>query len=202
MDRVRRELVGPIAAEEEERQLGPVPGELADDLEAHLVGPVEVVEDQHRRPVDRLEDPVGGRPHDHASRAEGVAVVLTVDREQVLRTAFPSPALPRMPAAISRIDASGTWWSCGATEPPSTRSPAASALRAVARISRVLPSPAWPGQEQGPTVALRVSAIRSIHQLEEVVAAEDDRAEHRSGALHGAQCRPAPSSGRHRSFDG
>ena len=40
------ELVGAIPADEEERPLGRVPGELADHLEAHLVGPVEVLEDR------------------------------------------------------------------------------------------------------------------------------------------------------------
>jgi len=44
-----------------------VTGELADDFQAHLVGPVEVVEDQHRRSVDRVEDPVGGAANEQAT---------------------------------------------------------------------------------------------------------------------------------------
>ena len=91
-----------------QRQLRDVAGELADHLEAHLVGPVEVLEDEHRRPVDRLEDPVRHRPDDQTAGAQRVAVVSTVDREEVLGQRPPGQASPRIPVANSRIDASGT----------------------------------------------------------------------------------------------
>ena len=70
-------------------------------------------------------------------------------------------SLPRIPVAISRIEARGTWWSWGATDPPSTRSPAASALRIAALIRRVLPSPAWPEMKSAWPRPRSASAISS-----------------------------------------
>jgi hypothetical protein len=51
-------FVGAIVGKEEERPVGSVPGDLADHLQAHLVRPVEVLEDQQRGTVDRFEDSV------------------------------------------------------------------------------------------------------------------------------------------------
>ena len=84
MDRVDRELVGAVVAQDEQRPVRRVPGELADHLEADLVRPVQVHEDEQGRPIDRLEDPVGGRAHDQPARPEGVAVVAAVDRQEIV----------------------------------------------------------------------------------------------------------------------
>ena len=91
------------------------------------------------------------------------------------------------------MDASGTWWSCGATDPPSTRRPAASAFRTAARISRVLPRPAEPDRNRvrpwpWPASSIRWS-IRSRTSSRPRITGQ----RHRSRALHGAQCRPARS---------
>ena len=84
VDAIGRELVGAVARHQDERPLFRVPGQLADHLQAHLVGPVQVVEDEHGRPIDRLQDPVCRRADDQPARAERVAIVPAVDREQVL----------------------------------------------------------------------------------------------------------------------
>src|SRR6185369_11981941 len=72
VDALRRELVGAISHEHQQWTTRSVAGELADHLEAQLVRPVEIVEEQERGAVDRLEDPVGDRPDDQAPGPERV----------------------------------------------------------------------------------------------------------------------------------
>ena len=159
-----------------------VPGELADDLEAHLVGPVEVVEDEHRRPVDRLQDPVGDRP----GRSGGAMPSASPSwrpsiAEEVRRQAVPKSGLSRIPDRhLADRRRAGPGGPGARRAPPSTRSPAASALRTAARIRRVLPSPAWPARNRRPAVPARRFGDQVVEQVEEVVAADDDGTEHRA----------------------
>ena len=89
MDAVCGEFVTPVVGQHEQGPFGHVASQLADDLQAHLVGPMQVAEDQHRGPVHLLQDPVGRGADDQASRAQGVAVMASVDREEVFGQAPP-----------------------------------------------------------------------------------------------------------------
>ena len=90
-------LVGPVTADQQQRPVGRMARKLADHLEAQLIGPVEVVEDQHRRPVDRFEDPVRGGADDQPPRPERIAVVVAIDRQEVLRTGCPNAGVAAHP---------------------------------------------------------------------------------------------------------
>ena len=52
---------------------------------------MQVIEDEHRRAIDRVQDPVGRRSNDQPACTEGVPIVQAVDREQVLRQGSPLP---------------------------------------------------------------------------------------------------------------
>ena len=177
-----------------------VAGELADHLEAHLVGPVEVLEDEHRRPVDRLEDAVGDASRTiRRRRAERVAVVPAVDREEVLGKRAPG----RVAADAGRELADGCERdrrSCGATDPPSTRMPGGLRLADRGPDQAGLPESGLAGQEERPAAALGTLGDGRVEQLEDVVAADDDRALDRAGSTHGAES-TARTSRMHRSFD-
>ena len=52
MEGAERELIGTIGAEQQQRTILPDARQLADDLEAQLVGPLQILEGEQRRPVD------------------------------------------------------------------------------------------------------------------------------------------------------
>ena len=56
--RRRLDLLRPIVGGQEERPIARLPGELTDDLEAQIVRPLEILEDEHRGARERREDPV------------------------------------------------------------------------------------------------------------------------------------------------
>ena len=51
--RTARHVLGPVVAGQQEGAIPRPPSELGDDLEAHVVGPLEVLEGQHRRSRQR-----------------------------------------------------------------------------------------------------------------------------------------------------
>ena len=57
-------LVGSVRADQEQWPLAGASGELADDLEAEIVGPLEVLEQQRDRLVGRREEPVDDLEHE------------------------------------------------------------------------------------------------------------------------------------------
>ena len=58
------ELVGAVRPDEEQRPLARAPAELADDLEAEIVGPLEVLEQQRDRLVGRRQELVDDLEHE------------------------------------------------------------------------------------------------------------------------------------------
>ena len=58
------ELVGAVRPDQEQRPLPGASGELADDLEAEIVGPLEVLEQQRDRLVGRWQEPVDDLEHE------------------------------------------------------------------------------------------------------------------------------------------
>ncbi len=56
----RRELVGAIGADDQQRSIAGRPSELGEDLEAQVVRPLQVVEREHRRAVKRADDQIDG----------------------------------------------------------------------------------------------------------------------------------------------
>ena len=63
VDRGQRQLVDPVAADNEQREPRRPPCELADHLEGQLVRPLQVVEPDERRRVDPVDDQVGDLVH-------------------------------------------------------------------------------------------------------------------------------------------
>ena len=200
VDRVDRELLAAIVGDDDERQVREVAGELADHLEAHLVGPVEILEDEHRRSVDRLEDAIRHVPDDQPPGAQPVAVVPAVDREEVLGERAPRriAADPGRELADRRerdgmvlrrdrpggdTDAGGL---CLADRGPDQAG---------------LPEAGLAGKEQRPAPALGTRGDGRVEQLEDVVAPDDDRALDRAGSTHGAESTARTSQGIGRSTD-
>ena len=72
--------------------------ELADDLEAELVGPLEVVEGEQRRPVDGLDDAVGDVVDEDPPRSERVCAAAAVDARAAVRPSVPNAAFSRIVA--------------------------------------------------------------------------------------------------------
>jgi hypothetical protein len=64
--RAGRHLLGPVVAGQQELPVARLARQLPDDLEAHVVGPLQVLERQHRRARQRDEDPLD-EPHHQAS---------------------------------------------------------------------------------------------------------------------------------------
>ena len=74
----------PVGAEQEQRPLAPEARQLADDLEAELVGPLQVLEDEQRRPIDGPDDAVGNLAHENPARPERVpATPAALERKEV-----------------------------------------------------------------------------------------------------------------------
>ncbi len=186
MDRVGRELVGAIAGNEEQRASGSMAGQLADDLEAHLVGPVEIIENEHRRPIDRLQDPVGRRANDEAARAERVAIVPAVDRQKVLGQAAEGFVAPHAGGHLAdrgkrHLKILRRHGSAVDPEPGCLRLADRGAQQprfAEASLSR---------QEERVTAAFERLARESVEQAEQVVAADQDRAHDCGCSTHGAE---------------
>ena len=57
-----RQSFGPVVAGQQELPVAGLAGQLRDDLEAQVVGPLQVLECQHRRARERDEDPLD-KPH-------------------------------------------------------------------------------------------------------------------------------------------
>ena len=187
MERIGRELVGAVSRDQEQRSLVRVAGELADDLEAHLVGPMEVVEDEHRRPVDRLEDPIGGGPDEQPPRAEGVAVVRPVHREQVRTERAEGRVLAHAVRHLAdRREGDLAVLGCDA---PAVDADARRLGLAGRRPDEPrLAQPGRAGQEQRVTAALDGLGDQLVDELEQVVTTDDDGTEHGSDATHAREC--------------
>jgi len=160
-----------------------VTGKLADHLETELIGPVQVVEDEHSGPVDRLEDPIRDRTHDHASGAEGIARMPAIDREEILGARAPG----RIATHPDRHLADGgegdlmILWRHGATV---HAHPGRLGLPDGRPDQPRLAKTGLAGQEERASAPLPGLADQLVHELEEVVSAEDDRAKHGAGTSH------------------
>ena len=177
---------------------GAVAGQLADDLQAQLVGPVEVIEHQHRRSIDRLEDPVRGRADDEPPRPERVAAVTAIDGEQVLGkgaqggvAAHPGRHLAnRGERHLLVLRRNRT-----AVDPQARRFGLAHHRADEARLAQ----PRLAGQEERPPPAATTSAVMLIRELEEIIPADEDGALDGADAAHRRSLDPVSSG--HRSND-
>jgi hypothetical protein len=104
---------------------------------------------------------------------------------------LPKVSLPRIPTAISRIDARGTWRSCGATDPPSTRRPAACAFARPTAPAWSCLGPAWPERNNVRPWPSTASAMTWSKQFEDLVTPDEDWAEDRSATAHARSLRMA-----------
>ncbi len=184
MDRIGRELVRAISAQEEQGLVSAVAYQLADHLEAELVGPVQVVEDQERRPVHRVEDPVGGAPDEQAPRPEGVAVVDSVHRQQV-RTQRPEIRVLAHAVRHFPDRREGNLAVLGGHAAAFIAQACRDGLAARRPDQPCLAQARLAGQEEGVTTPLAGFVDQVIDELEQVVAADDDRTQHRPSAAHG-----------------
>jgi len=84
VDRAGRELVEAIRGQHEQRPAARGPGQVADDLERQLVGPLQVLERQHRRTVDVVDDLLRDLANEDPPRSERIATLAALDLEQSL----------------------------------------------------------------------------------------------------------------------
>ena len=72
--RARRDVLDPVVGDDQERTDPPAPRQLADDLEAQVVRPLEVLEPEHRRTWQGLDEQVD-HVHDHPPPSDQPGVV-------------------------------------------------------------------------------------------------------------------------------
>ena len=191
--RPARHVLGPVVAGQQEAAIARPAGELGDDLEAHVVGPLEVLEDEHRRSGQRAEDQLDGlhRPAAAAGRARPRGPPC---RARGARSPSVANAGRRtIDRARSRMDAAGTSWSCGATAPSTAANPRLSALRPDGAEEARLADPGLAGQQQELAVPGEDVVQAAVGELEQVVPPDEERA--CSGARRAAHGRPKCRTG-------
>ena len=122
MEGAERKLISTIGAQQQQRTILSDARKLADDLDAQLVGPLQILEDEQCRPVDGGNDQLRDVAHEDPSRAQRVPATSTLDRQQgrlrghrtrpgrssSARGRAPKPAEPGGPAAPDRPWPAGT----------------------------------------------------------------------------------------------
>ena len=186
-ERARRQLLGPVGADEQHRQLARPTRQLADDLEADLVGPLEVLEVEHHGPVDRGQDPVDDVEDVEAPGPEGVGLPGSAHREQVgaevpeLGHAANGPGEVedqcRGDLVVLRSDRA-----VGADE---SRDPGLAADRVE---EPGLADPGLAGQEEELAASSGGLVETSFREVQEVVATHDDRTLERPVRAHEREC--------------
>ena len=166
-----------------------------------LVRPLEVLEHEHRRPVDGLDGSA------RRSRGRGSAAIRACRRpcrhgsraapRRATRSARPRASCGRgrgsMPAAPGGPAARG--------RRTPTRNPAASAFPIDGALEPGLADARLPREQQHVAAATRGLGDAAIRELEEVVAPDEERADEGSDLAHRRECRAAGPVG-HRSIDG
>ena len=148
---------------------------------------MEVIEDQHRRPIDRVEDAIGRGPNEQPPRAQGVAGVRTVHREQVRTERAEGRVLAHAVGHLAdRCEGDLAVVGCDA---PAVDADARRLGLAGRRPHEPrLAQPGRTGQEQRVTVALDRFGDQLVDELEQVVTTDDDGTEHGSDATHAREC--------------
>ena len=72
--RACRKLVGPVRTDHQDGPVADATRELPDDLETQVVGPLEVLEREHRRRVQGFDDPVDHVDHQEPARSKLTSV--------------------------------------------------------------------------------------------------------------------------------
>ena len=90
-ERPRRQVLGPIRGDQQDRPVAEPAGELTEDLEARLVGPLDVLEVEHHGPVDRGRDPIDDVEDIEPPRPEGIRVADAAQREAARRRGSRTP---------------------------------------------------------------------------------------------------------------
>ncbi len=140
-----RGVVEAIVADDQQAAIARGPGELGDDLEADLVGPLEVLEDEDRRPVEQLVDRASTMSTTSIRRRVRPAVATT---SRSARSSLPSVAELRLPEGVAgqveerrggHVEVLGRDVPAGRPGTRGTR-----AFSQIALTRRVLPIPASP----------------------------------------------------------
>ena len=194
------ELVGPVRADQEQRPLAGASGELADDLEAEIVGPLEVLEQQRDRLVGRREEPVDDVEH------ESPAAVLPrllhlVAEVQELPAELGEIRLTEHVAGEVEEFGSRDVAVLGCDIAPAGREPAGRSLALDGIDEARLADARLAADQQHAAVAGCDLLDALVGQLEDLVAPDEQWTEDRRDPPHGRTIcrRMAPS---HRSFDG
>ena len=115
------DLVGPERRDDEQPRVREAPGERREDLEAEVVGPVQVLEGQERRLGRGIREGVHEVEHEHPpplrAALRPVVVRLGEALQRGSRRQYASAGTRRIDRARSTRIASGTSWSCGARPP-------------------------------------------------------------------------------------
>ena len=160
---VERHLVRAVGPDHEGRTIGDEPGDLADHLEAHLVGPLEVLEGEDGRPVDGVRDPLGEVADEDAPRSQRVAalpVLSALHRQQLVAEAAERGDLAHRPREVlgrREGDEPVLGREIGLRDPEAGRI----GLASTARSRRVLPMPASPASS---TIWPRPAAASSMRR--------------------------------------
>ena len=129
--RAGRDVLGPVVAGQEELPVARLSRQLRDDLEAHVVGPLQVLERQHRRARQRGEDPLD-EPHHEPSTLD------VLGRHGRIAQVEQLPAERRRTARAGSSTAPGR-----GSRPPARRGPAGRPPRRPRRSRGPPPCAGW-----------------------------------------------------------
>jgi hypothetical protein len=83
MDRARGQLVKAVHPQSQERTVMTEASEVADDLERELIGPLQVIESEESRTIDRVRDLLGDLPDQDPAGGKRVVALGATQREQL-----------------------------------------------------------------------------------------------------------------------
>jgi hypothetical protein len=184
-----RELVAAIRAEDQQRSIAGRACELSEDFQAQVVRPLEVVEGERRRTVERVDNEVNGREDEHPTLRLGGGHGRIGECKQL-----PSEVGPRLQACHRACHVEQrrrrhilVLWS----EEPGGRPEAGNAgLRADGFHEPGLPDAGFAGQQQESTLTCCDLREAAFGEIEQVVPSDQDRRETGPRACHAAESTP------------
>ena len=178
------ELVGSVGADQEQRPLPAASGELADDLEAEIVGPLEVLEQQGDRLVGRREKPIDDVKHQSAATVLSSLLHLVTQVQQLAAELGEDRLAEHVASEVEEFGRRDVPI-LGGDVAPTDRKPAGRSLALDGIDEARLADARFAADQQHPAVAGCDFLDPLVGQLEDVVAPDEQRTEDRGDPLHG-----------------
>jgi hypothetical protein len=183
VERAERQLVGAVHAQHQQRSVLPDAGELADDLDAQFVGPLQVLERKEGRPVDRRHDQLRDVTNEQTSRPEVVGPAATLDGEQGVPKLAEAADIVHGPREVehgSQGDLAILRCEIALGDPEAGRLRLAQDGPQQAGLSDT----GFAGQQQEVTLPGRRLGDPAVGQAQQFITADEERAQERADGAH------------------